>query len=176
MTVPAALSVAAATLGLSVALLSWRLSRAPGWKQTRHFAVVSATAGIYCICEAFSTVHQVSDDFFVWVSRFALAAAAFHGPAWVLYIAAQERRPSRSWERGLQVVGGLVAVLSMIPDCILSDRVTYREVTWVGATYRDVATTNIGAAVYAVYCAMLLIPISVYLRRAIARKPAAVAH
>jgi signal transduction histidine kinase len=175
MTLPAALSIAAATLGVAVALLSWRLATAPGWQEMRRFALISLTAGLYCLCESFTTLN-VPGSTVAWASRIGMFVAAFHGPSWVLYIAAQEGRPAKLWEKGVFVVGMVVAVLSAIPGAIVTDRVTHRAVDWLGVTYADVEATTFGAAIYGLYCATLLIPLVVYVRKALRRKPAAAAH
>ena len=144
MTLPAAISIAAAALGAAVAFLSWLLSRAPGWQEMRYFALVSISAAIYCFSESFTTI-GAPELVIVWASRIGMFAGAFHGPAWVLYIASQQRRSPKLWERALLAAGVLVAIIAAIPNGIVTDRVTYRQVAWLGVTYADVEATTFGA-------------------------------
>jgi signal transduction histidine kinase len=175
MTLPAALSIAAATLGVIVAGLCWWLSRAPGWQEMKRFALVSLTAGLYCLAESVTTI-RVSEATAIAASQFGMVVAAFHGPSWVLYIAAQQRRPARLWEKGLVVVATLVAILAAIPGVIVSGEILFHEVAWLGVTYADAQATPLGATVYGLYCTTLLIPLVVYVREARRGEPTARAH
>ncbi len=175
MTVPAALSIAAATLGVLVAGLCWWLSRAPGWQEMKRFALISLTAGLYCLAESITTV-RVSENVVTWGSRLGMVVAAFHGPSWVLYIAAQQRRRAHLWEQGLVVAAAVVAILAAIPGVIVSGEVRYHEVDWLGVTYADAQATTLGALVYGLYCTTLLVPLRVYIVDALRGGATARAH
>lgn len=141
----------------------------------RPFALISLTAGIYCLCESVVTT-GVDETVLCWASRIGMFVGAFHGPSWLLYMAAQDRRPPHWWERGLFALGLIIAVVSTIPGGIVTDRVTYHEVGWLGVRYADVQATTFGAIVYGLYCGTLLIPLGAYVRRAIQREPDAASH
>ena len=175
MTVPAALSIAAATLGVIVAGLCWWLSRAPGWQEMKRFAWISLTAGLYCLAESVTTI-GLAEAHVTAASQFGMVAAAFHGPSWVLYIAAQKRRAARLWEQGLVVAAAIVAILAAIPGVIVSGDVRYHDVAWLGVRYADAEATPFGALVYGLYCCTLLIPLRVYVRDALRGEATARAH
>ena len=156
-------------------MLSWRLARAPGWEEMRRFALVSLSAGLYCLFDSVITT-GVSEDVITWSSRLSMVAGAFHGPGWVLYLAAQERRPARLWEKGVLAAGATLAALSLVPGVIITDAVRYHSIPWLGVTYADAQPSTFGAIAYGIYCTTLLLPLVVYVRAAIRRVPAAGAH
>lgn len=175
MTLPAAVSIAAFTLGLAVAILSWRVTKAPGWREMRHFAVISATASVYCLGESVMTLNM-PDVIVAWASRIGMVFAAFHGPSWMLYIAAQQHRRPKLWEKLLVATAVAAAVVSILPNVVVTDTVLHRPVPWLGVVYSDVQATSFGAFVYAIYCVTVVFPLATYLRAAIRREPGAAAH
>ncbi len=72
------------------------MSRAPGWRELRSFALVAITAAAYCF---FDLVHvvPVSPCTLQIVEGFALASCFLYGLAWIRHLAVADRRPLGGW-------------------------------------------------------------------------------
>ncbi len=175
MTIPAAISIAAAALGLGFALLSLWMARAPGWKEMRYFSLLAVTGGLYCLFDLGVSI-DASDAVISWAGRLCMFVGAFHGTGWLLYRAAQERRQPHRWELSVLSLATALAISSLLPGVILTDVHQHHTVAWLGVTYNDTVPTTLGAIAYAGYCATLLFPLVSYLRSARRAVPGAAAH
>lgn len=172
MTLPAALSLAAAALGFAAAVLSFRIARAPGWQELRYLGLLALTAGLYCL---FASAAAISgpEETVVWATRLAMIAAPIHAGAWSLYMAAQQRRPLRWFERGLVLAGVMLAILAPIPELVISDTVKYHYIGFLDVTYGTAIPTALGELTYAFCCLALLPPLFGFARAAWRAEPEA---
>jgi signal transduction histidine kinase len=175
MMIPAALSIATSTLGIMVALFSIRAAKAPNWQEMRAFSLVAFTAGAYSFSEIFNSI-GASDTLATWAARIGLAFASMHGPGWILFLAQQERRPTRWWERSVLALGLVIGILCIIPGLVVSDDVLLRSVPWLGATYTDTPPSSFGKVIYALNGVMLLLPLAVVVHRALRGATSAIAY
>lgn len=126
-----------------MATLALTISRAPGWRELRSFALVAITAAAYCF---FDLVHvvPVSPSTISIGEGFALASTFFYGLAWIRHLAIVDRRPLRRIERGAIVVGTGMAVLAVIPGVLIGPPHRSVHVEWFGVTYTTATATPLG--------------------------------
>jgi len=113
--VAAAIALPSATLHLALAALLFAISRAPGWRMARVFALIAFTAGVYSSAQVSLTLEGLNPLVYEIAARFNYVAAALHAAAWLVYgfggpdadVAAMPR-----WARRLALV---VAVLGTTP-------------------------------------------------------------
>jgi hypothetical protein len=130
-------------------ILALAISRAPGWRELRSFALIAITAGAYCL---FDLVHvlPVSPSTLQIGEGLALAACFMYGLAWVRHLAITDRRPLRRLERGALVVAVVMVVLALIPGVLIGPPIRHVHVEWFGATYAAATATPLGVACVAV--------------------------
>lgn len=145
MNLPATLSVTAAFVDLLFALLVFRISRGPGWREMRWFAVCALFAAGFSAFDAVVPM-QVPPAVTVWASRGSLACACLHTVAWYGYFAAQRRTPWRTWERAVVALALAFAVLAAIPNVSEKDVIVERVA--FGSVYRDTEPTTVGIVCY----------------------------
>src|SRR5690242_1025575 len=132
MTILATLSVTVTVIGFLCAMLTYALSRGPGWGALRYFAALSLCAAFYTISNIPVTLVTISAEVDTWFSRVGLVFAGLHGVFWYAYRAAQERRSLVTWERWVVLVQVVVALLSVVPNVVISDWISVREIAWLG--------------------------------------------
>ncbi len=130
-------------------ILALAISRAPGWRELRSFALIAITAGAYCL---FDLVHvlPVSSSTLQIGEGLALAACFMYGLAWVRHLAITDRRPLRRLERGALVVAVVMVVLALIPGVLIGPPIRTVRVEWFGATYAAATATPLGVVCVAV--------------------------
>lgn len=175
MNISAAFSIAASALGLVFAFVSWRMSRAPGWGELRYFALVALSAGLYTGADL-ATSLALPDATVTWCARLSLFFAAFHGPAWLSYAAAQAGRQLHLWERAVQLGSVLLALLSLLPGVVVTEVVQHHTIPWLDVTYNNALPTSLGSLAFTIYILTLGIPLAGYLRAARGGRPAAWQH
>ena len=173
MTIPAALSLTSATVGMLAALLALGMSSAPGWRELRAFAACSAFAALFTLANIVITL-PVPQANLLFGSRLSLFFGGCHGVAWYFYSAAQERRHLLQWERAVVAGAVLLSALSLVPHVVLSDVILSRP--WRGLTYRDAMPTPLGEFAFGYHAVGLAILFVRYLRRWRAGFVGAVAH
>jgi signal transduction histidine kinase len=130
---PTTISFACATTCLALAVLSARLSRAPGTQYFRHSAAASFVATIFCLGSAF-LVAGISATVAIWAARVSLAAACLHQAAWLRFLAAWTHRDLTRPERALIACCLASAALVFIPGWGTGDDAPSRQLVWFGAT------------------------------------------
>jgi two-component system sensor histidine kinase HydH len=150
MNLPDMVSVAAAVVGLLIAVFAFGLSAAPGWRELRYFALCAALAGLYSACDLVVPL-GLSDPVTVWFSRASLAFGGLHAFSWITYFAAQESRRLRRFEKALVLLGVAFTVAALVPGGLISDAVTEHTFAPLGVTYRDAVPTTLGLVSYAYF-------------------------
>jgi len=126
-----------------MATLALTISRAPGWRELRSFALVAITAAAYCF---FDLVHvvAVSPSTIRIGEGLALASSFLYGFAWIRHLAIVARRPLRRIERGALVGATGMAVLAVIPGVLIGPPFRTAHVEWFGVTYTTATATPLG--------------------------------
>jgi signal transduction histidine kinase/CheY-like chemotaxis protein len=128
------LGLAGALSGALMAALAFALSRAPGWRQLRSFALLALFAAAYCL---FGLVHVVrmSPSTQLLGERLMLAASFAYGLAMVRHLAVMDGRPLRRWERTTLAIGAVLIVLALVPGLAVVPPIRPVRVEWFGVTY-----------------------------------------
>lgn len=153
MTLPAALSITSASVGLLAALLALGMSSAPGWRELRWFALCAALAAIFNLANAPVTLASSSAHFVVLCARVQLLFGGLHAATWFKYVAVHERRALTRFEKAAIAGGVILSVLSLVPNLVLSEETVPRNIPWLGVTYRDPPPTDFGNIAIAYYLA-----------------------
>jgi signal transduction histidine kinase len=102
-------------------------------------------------------------------------AVTTHGAGWLLYAFAQlgMRRP-RTIAFTLAATA-VLAVAWLVPGCMITDQIVRFTIPWLHVSYKFQKTTPPGAVAFAAGCAVLLVPVVLYVR-ARKRMPEARTH
>jgi signal transduction histidine kinase/ActR/RegA family two-component response regulator len=163
MNVPATLSVVAAVIGIAVALLAWKIGAAPQFAAKRLFAFPALFASAYAVCDVFSTVDPGA-SLFLTLMRVQGAAATLHGATWLLYVLADLDIQRPRLRRAVIVVAAILAVLWLVPGCMVGDQIQHLEVPWLGVAYAVQTTTVLGTLTYAADSVVLVVPVVLIVR------------
>jgi signal transduction histidine kinase len=139
----ATVDLISASCSLLFAFIWLRVSRAPGWGDTRWLAVVSATAALYSLCDLTQSL-ALSDEVILWGGRASMSVAGLHCGAWLMFLEARDRRALVGFERAVAWTGVAVAVAALVPGLFFTDHLS----TWnVGAfSYRTPEPSSAGMA------------------------------
>jgi two-component system sensor histidine kinase HydH len=173
---PAVIAVVVAVVGALFALLTAGLSSGPGWNELWKYSVCAGLAAVFAAINIVIGVPAASPHLLEVAARITLFVAGFHGAAWFVYSAAQERRPLNRLDRGVIAMGLSVAFAALVPGLLVSDRISVRRVGWLGWVYRDAVPTPLGSVGYSVYCGALILLTYRYARRWRAGEPYVAAH
>jgi len=156
-------SLVAAVVGAAVALLSLGFGSAAGWRQYRTFALVAASASLYCAIDSCFTV-AISDRTAVPLQSVQGVVGVLHVAAWHLYVRDQLGALPVRLHRAVMVLLGLVAALWMVPGVLVDGSVSSLSLPWLGVTYHMPMTTGLGGAACGVEVALLGIPVVRYVQ------------
>ena len=137
-------SLCAATTCLSLATLGGYLGRSSASRHFRHAAASGLTAGLYCLTNAM-IAGDVSPAIAEWAGRLGLLVACLHPAAWILFLAAWEKRPLGRFQRVLIGASAVAGIAALIPGWGVLNSTTERTVAWLGVTYRDTDPGPIGS-------------------------------
>lgn len=146
MNVAAIAAVSSAVLALFVALLTRRISVAPGSRDQRGFWVVALSTAAYAICDTTAMVYEPA-----WVivalSRVQLVAAMAQLWGWIRYSHAFTDLPSSELE-GIANGGLVVAALAvLVPGVVFTGGMTEHAHPAAGVVYRQADLTAFGVLV-----------------------------
>jgi signal transduction histidine kinase/ActR/RegA family two-component response regulator len=157
------LSLTATTVAACLALIGYRFSRLPGWRDQRWFWLIAATASLYTGFSVFITL-DVPD----WVIRLGAhgnwLALSLHVVAWNLHAAAHHNAPLSRLERGFMLSTAAVGALALLPTVLLEERIVVS--VWEGLTYRTPPTTALGDVAGLLLYAGFVAPLVRFLRAA----------
>ncbi len=139
-----------------MAALALAISRAPGWRELRSFALVAITAAAYCF---FDLVHvvPVSPSTLQLGESLAFASCFLYGLAWVRHLAVADRRPFGVMERAALVIAILMSLLALIPGALIEPPIRSVHISWFGATYTAATATPLGVTCVGVMLATVFI-------------------
>jgi len=147
MNLAAAIAVVSASLSFGVGLVSQRISRAPGSRDQRWFAVVALASATYALCSLGTTLAWPAPAV-TWLSRAQVACVAVNLWAWIRYSDAfLGRRPGR-WEQAAAVALVAVAPAALVPGVVFGNALVDRPYAPLGVVYRQAVTTPTGDALF----------------------------
>lgn len=155
---------------------AFALSKAPGWREMRWFAVCAATAGGYLVGDFLALLGSPL-SLTVAGSHLTLFFAGLHVVSWYGYAASA--RGQNAITPAYRVIAGLsvlVALGALVPGLYYTHERGHRVIPWLGLTLDDPLPTAAGQAAFAYYCASLGILFVDYVTRWFRREPAAGAH
>ena len=128
------LGLAGTLSGLLMAAVAFAISRAPGWRELRSFALVAVAAAAYCF---FDLVHvlPVSAHTVEVGEGLAVASCFAYGMTWIRHIAVSEGRSLRPFERGALLVIVVMVILAFIPGVMVHGPFRTVPVEWFGVVY-----------------------------------------
>jgi signal transduction histidine kinase len=133
------------TLAAYVAVLSWRFSLAPGWRDQRWFAVAALTAAGYSALNLPVTVSAVP-ALVVACTRTQVCLGALHAACWVRYAHDYLREPVPRPDRWLAWTVAGLGVLALVPGVVYRSALHVRDFVPFGIQYRDPEATWLGDA------------------------------
>lgn len=167
MTVPATVSITAASIGLLAALLAFGMSSAPGWRELRWFALCATFAALFSLSNVVVTL-DAAPSVMRASARFGLFCAGIHAAAWFKFTATHESRRVSRWERVWVAVGLFFSLLALVPGLLIQDQVAPRVVPILHVTYAEFPPTSLGSVAMGFYILTLFALFVRALRRALA--------
>ena len=143
MNLAAAVDLISASCSLLFAFIWLRVSRAPGWLDTRWLAAVCATASLYSICDLTQTL-PFPDGVVRWGGQASISLGALHCGAWLLFFEARDRRALSAVERAIAWSGVALAFAALVPGLLFSDRISDTRMGLLGIPYRTPEPTSFG--------------------------------
>jgi len=125
------------------------LSRAPGFKELRAFALIAGSAAAFNLTDVWMVLGG-SERFLLTMGMLAIAFGGVHGIGWILFTAAIEKKPLSRLDWVLLVMCGLVVVTSVVPDFTVHELRSH-DVAWLGVTWWDTPPTFFGTLTYAFF-------------------------
>lgn len=180
MNAAAVLALCAAVLQLGMGLLLLGLSRAPGWRAVRTFALIALTASAYSAANTFFAMPGFSDESILRASRVDYVAASLHGFAWFLYTFGGPTASFRRLPLALKVLTGVLVGIGfyifftgahVIPGAWSDIRIG-----WANVAYRS-PELKVWAEWYSLMLVgSLLVPFGSFIARARRGESGAVSH
>jgi signal transduction histidine kinase/CheY-like chemotaxis protein len=136
---PSVAALVSAVLGLYVAAVTARISRAPGWEDQRWFPVVALTAAV-------SEIGTVAADLRLppgWLLRlfeWQLFVIGLHFAAWVRYAGAVTGDPRSRRDRVVAAALAAAGLAALVPGAVFTGEMRHR-VAPLGLSYPDPAVT-----------------------------------
>lgn len=176
----AVLALCAAVLQLGIGLLLVGLSRAPGWRAARVFALIALTASAYSAANMFFALPTFGDRAVLNASRVNFFAGSLHCAAWLPYTFGG---PTASIRRLSAPIKALMAVLIGVGTFILLTGLHYvpgvwsdTSITWAGVSYHSPTLWPWAEWYGMVMLAALVLPFVEFVRRARAGVEGAATH
>ncbi len=157
------LSATALVAGLIVALFTLRLAASRGFRELRYLAGVVFLASLYAGTNA-CAILPLDGAVQGWAARLNILFGGLHAAAWFIYAAEQEGRKIRGYEWFFVASGFIGGLLGLVPGVVIA-RVTTRDVTWLGLTYRDGRPTRVGEILFVIFVASFVVLTVRYTRK-----------
>jgi two-component system NtrC family sensor kinase len=138
---------------LYVAVLSWRVSRAPGWVGQAWFALLALIGAAFSGAAAVTYSPTVSDQMVLAFSQIQASLALVQGAVWIRYANVQMGRAHGKTDSAACALLVALGVVAVLPGVVFSGEVVPHEV--LGATYRITLTTPVGSALLGLALAVM---------------------
>jgi signal transduction histidine kinase/ActR/RegA family two-component response regulator len=159
MTVSATIALVSAGIAGSVAALSFAFSRAPGWREQRHFSVAALAGAAFSVLNVPTNAPVFSDAAVVLCSRLQLLSAAVHCLAWIRYSRVVSGAPRSRLDALLVPVLATLGAVGAVTPAFLPGEVRVHAFDAIGAVYRTALTSPAGDLAYGAVVLSLLVPI-----------------
>ncbi len=157
MNLAATIALAAAALAVHVAVLSRRMSLAPGWHDQRWFSLAALTVAVFTALDISATI-GVPAPVVIWCSRGQIVMAGIHVFAWIRYSDEHLGGAAPGRLRALlDRVPLAVGFSALIPGVVFHDAVRFHVFAPLGVTYQDVVPTLFGEGVLALLLGFFLV-------------------
>jgi signal transduction histidine kinase len=129
---------------LYVAILSWRVSRAPGWVGQAWFALLALLGAAFSGAAAVTYAPTASDRMVLVFSQVQASLALVQGAVWIRYANVQMGRAHGQLDAAACGLLAALGVLALVPGVVFSGELASRDA--LGTTYRVTLTTPVGSA------------------------------
>jgi signal transduction histidine kinase/ActR/RegA family two-component response regulator len=155
------ISLIAMTVAACLAMLGYRFSRLPGWRDQRWFWLLAASASLYTGFNVVVTL-DVPDFVVLLCAHGNWASLALHVIAWNLHAAAHFHAQPTTSERASIAAAAATGLLALLPGVLLAPGVVTHE--FLGIAYHEPPATRLGSlAAIPLYVGVLL-PLLRFLR------------
>ncbi|MBK8172381.1 MAG: response regulator [Sandaracinaceae bacterium] len=144
MTIAALISMLGAAMGIVVAGLAFGFSTAPGWRDTRWFAVVGVGSGFYTGLNSLATLRDVPERYIVATSPWLVHFAMLYAVGLLFYSCRRLQRKLGKLDYALAGAAIAVGLVSLIPGAAFTGEVFYSDVRWLGLRYVIARTSLLG--------------------------------
>jgi len=166
MNLPAAISLAAALVGLVIAGLALGIGSAPRWRRYRLLYLIALFAAAYCGLDVISTL-ELQPALMVRLGGLQSTMGALHVVMWVVYCDRQLERPvARRWQNAARAALAILGVGWMVPGLLLDGSTTRFPFDALGVTYQYPNPNAFGIVVFALEVTCLTIAFGRFLRAA----------
>jgi signal transduction histidine kinase/ActR/RegA family two-component response regulator len=155
------ISVIAMTVAACLAVLGYRFSRLPGWRDQRWFWLIAASASMYTAFNVIVTLN-LPDWAVVLGAHGNWAALALHVVAWNLHSAAHFHEKPGPWQRACIAAASAVGVLALLPGTLFVPPIVSHS--FLGVTYHEPPVTLLGSMAVVPLYAALFVPLFRFLR------------
>lgn len=155
------LAIVMSTLNFTNAMLHMVISRAPGWRSARAFALIALTAAFYSATNVVSDLPGFSVHTYLWAARLGYFFANLHVMSWYPFAwGGSEMRWDAIPTRRKRVVGAfaVIGVFFLITGLHMREVMAPVEVRWAHITYHYMQTTRLGDLYGLLIAVMLLDP------------------
>ncbi len=149
MNLPAAISLAAAVIGLGVGGLALGLGSSPRWAHYRLLALIAVCAAAYCVIDVFTTL-DLRPGTCVFVGGVGSTMGAVAIVCWSFYADRQLEQPAARTRKVARVLLALAGVGWIVPGVLLDGTTTRLVIPAVGATYQFPTPNPFGIAVFSI--------------------------
>ncbi len=156
MNLPAAISLAAAVVGLAVAGLALGLGSSPRWARYRLLAVTALFASLYCGLDVISTL-ELRPVLLLRLSSVQSMVGAFHVVMWLVYADRQLGRAASPWQNVLRIGMALMGVGWLVPGLLLDGSTTRFTVDALDVAYQYPTPNRLGAVVFTLEVTCLVV-------------------
>ena len=148
MNLPAAISLAAAVVGLVIAGLTFGLGSAPRWKRYRLLSPIALLAAAYSGLDVISTL-ELEPALVVRLGSLQSTLGAFHVVLWLIYGDRQLQRTPTRWQKRVRLAVALVGVGWMVPGLLLDGATARFSFDALGVSYQYPTPNAFGIVVFA---------------------------
>lgn len=137
------ISFCGAAISVSVAVLGAYMGQRPATRHFRWVALAGAAAAVYCLTDAV-LAGSLAPNITIWAGRVSAGAVGVHAAAWLLTLAAWDKRAPTRGER-LAILGSVSAGFACLaPGIAVQEGVTVRSLRWLGVVYHDPVIAPVG--------------------------------
>jgi signal transduction histidine kinase/CheY-like chemotaxis protein len=156
----ASIALLSAGISAAVAALSWLFSRAPGWRDQRHFALAALAGATWSALDLPTASPVFSEGWVLGCSRLQWLFAALHSVGWLWYSSARTGTSRPTLDRFLAWVAAVLGAVGALTGLFLDGTVRVHAFPPLGALYRTATTTTAGDLAYAAVILLLLVPVA----------------